>query len=70
MNKCRARAAPSPTRLAVIPSAPGASRPNLENGGTLEFTQTIANHESPRTIKLYDRTREELSVDEIGRRKI
>jgi integrase/recombinase XerD len=42
----------------------------LENGGTLEHAQTIANHESPRTTKLYDRTREELSAEEIGRIKI
>jgi integrase/recombinase XerD len=32
----------------------------LQNGGTLEHAQTIANHESPRTTKLYDRSREEL----------
>jgi len=38
----------------------------LENGGTLEHAQTIANHESPRTTKLYDRTREELTAEEIG----
>jgi integrase/recombinase XerD len=42
----------------------------LENGGTLEHAQTIANHESPRTTKLYDRTREEMSADEIGRIRI
>ncbi len=42
----------------------------LQNGGTLEHAQTIANHESPRTTKLYDRTHEELSVDEIGRIRI
>jgi integrase/recombinase XerD len=42
----------------------------LENGGTLEHAQMIANHESPRTTKLYDRTREELSADEIGRIRI
>jgi integrase/recombinase XerD len=43
----------------------------LENGGTLEHAQTIANHESPRTTKLYDRTREELlSFDEMERIKI
>lgn len=42
----------------------------LENGGTLEHAQTIANHESPRTTKLYDRTREELSLDEIERIRI
>jgi hypothetical protein len=32
--------------------------------------QTIANHESPRTTKLYDRTREELSFAEVERIKI
>jgi integrase/recombinase XerD len=42
----------------------------LENGGTLEHAQTIANHESPRTTKLYDRTREDLSFDEVERIKI
>jgi Phage integrase family len=42
----------------------------LENGRTLEHAQTIANHESPRTTKLYDRTREELSAEEIGRIRI
>jgi hypothetical protein len=38
--------------------------------GTLEHAQTIANHESPRTTKLYDRTREELTAEEIGRIRI
>src|SRR5260370_18308077 len=42
----------------------------LENGGTLEHAQTIANHESPRTTNPYDRTREELSLEEIERGKI
>jgi integrase/recombinase XerD len=42
----------------------------LENGGTLEHAQIIADHESPRTTKLYDRTREELSLEEIERDKI
>ena len=37
----------------------------LLNGGTLEKAQQIANHESPRTTKLYDRTSDELSLDEI-----
>jgi len=39
----------------------------LENGGSLEHAQTIANHESPRTTKLYDRTPEELSLEKIER---
>ena len=41
----------------------------MQNGGTLEHAQTIANHESPRTTKLHDRTREELSFDEVERIK-
>jgi integrase/recombinase XerD len=42
----------------------------LENGESLEHAQTIANYESPRTTKIYDRTREELTTEEIGRIKI
>lgn len=42
----------------------------LLNGGTLEHAQTIAHHESPRTTKLYDHTREELSLDEMEKIKI
>jgi integrase/recombinase XerD len=42
----------------------------LRNGGTLEHAQTIANHESPTTTKLYDRTREELTFEEVERVKI
>ena len=41
----------------------------VENGGTLEHAQTIANHESPQTTKLYHRTREELSFEEVARIK-
>jgi site-specific recombinase XerD len=39
----------------------------LENGGTIEKAQQIAAHESPRTTKLYDRTSDELTLDEIER---
>jgi len=39
----------------------------LENGGAIEHAQRIAAHESPRTTKLYDRTGDELSLDEIER---
>ncbi|MEL6445667.1 MAG: tyrosine-type recombinase/integrase [Bacteroidota bacterium] len=39
----------------------------LENGGTLEHAQAIAAHESPRTTKLYDRTSDAISLDEIER---
>lgn len=37
----------------------------LENGGTVEKAQAIAAHESPRTTKLYDRTSDKLTLDEI-----
>ena len=39
----------------------------LENGGTLEHAQQIAAHESPRTTKLYDRTSDQITLDEIER---
>jgi integrase len=39
----------------------------LKNGGTLEHAQAIAAHESPRTTKLYDRTADEITLDEIER---
>lgn len=39
----------------------------LENGGTLEKAQAIAAHESPRTTKLYDRTADSVTLDEIER---
>jgi integrase/recombinase XerD len=42
----------------------------LENGGTIEKAQTIAAHESPRTTKLYDRTSDEITLDEIERIRI
>jgi integrase/recombinase XerD len=35
--------------------------------GTLETAQSIANHESPRTTKLYDRRQDEISLDEVER---
>ena len=39
----------------------------LKNNGTLEHAQTIANHASPRTTKLYDRRSDEISLDEVER---
>ncbi len=39
----------------------------LKNSGKLEVAQQIANHESPRTTKLYDRRTDEISLDEIER---
>lgn len=39
----------------------------LESGGTLENAQAMAAHESPRTTKLYDRTGDEITLDEVER---
>ena len=37
----------------------------LENRGTIEGAQAIAAHESPRTTKLYDRTGDDITLDEV-----
>src|SRR5258708_1454501 len=39
----------------------------LENDGRLEHAQQMAVHESPRTTKLYDRTKEEITLTEVER---
>jgi site-specific recombinase XerD len=40
------------------------------NGGTLEHAQEIANHASPKTTKLYDRTSDQITQDEISKIRI
>src|ERR1700720_2861305 len=40
---------------------------HLANGGALEHAQEMAAHESPRTTKLYDPTKERLTQDEVER---
>ncbi len=39
----------------------------LLNSGSLEKAQMMAAHESPRTTKLYDRTKDEVTLDEVER---
>jgi site-specific recombinase XerD len=39
----------------------------LGNGGALEHAQSMAAHESPRTTKLYDRTNDAITLDEVER---
>jgi len=39
----------------------------LENGGLLERAQKMAAHASPRTTKLYDRTADRITLDEVER---
>ncbi len=40
----------------------------LNNGGSLEAAQYMANHSDPRTTKLYDRRKELANLGEIERR--
>ena len=37
----------------------------LKNGGTLERASAMANHASTRSTQLYDRRRDEMSLDEV-----
>ncbi len=39
----------------------------LENGGTLERAQKIANYESPKTTKLYDHSADQDDLYEVER---
>jgi integrase len=39
----------------------------LRNGSTLEQAAAMANHASTRTTQLYDRRRDEMTLDEVER---
>ena len=41
-----------------------------EEGGTIEKAQAIAYHESPKTTKLYDRTSDQIDLNEIEKVRI
>jgi integrase len=42
----------------------------LKNKGLLEHAQTIANHASPSTTKLYDRRSDKITMDEVEKTAI
>jgi integrase/recombinase XerD len=67
MIKRRARAAGLPEAVCCHTFRATGITAYLENGGTLEHAQQIANHESPKTTKLYDQTRDQITLDEIER---
>lgn len=67
MIKRRALAAGLPTAVCCHTIRATGITAYLENGGTIENAQAIAAHESPRTTKLYDRTKDKLTLDEIER---
>jgi hypothetical protein len=54
-------------RYAVVGDLRDWHHHQFENGGRIEHAQQIADHESPRTTKLYDRTSDAISLDEIER---
>ena len=65
MIQRRAKAAGLKTRIGCHTFRATGITADLKNKGTLEHTQHLANHESPRTTKLYDRRNEEISLDEV-----
>jgi integrase/recombinase XerD len=67
MIKRRARAAGIPDSTCCHSFRATGITTYLLNGGTLEKAQQIANHQSSSTTKLYDRTSDEVSLDEIER---
>ena len=67
MIKRRARAAGLPESTCCHTFRATGITAYLANGGTIEHAQAIAAHESPRTTKLYDRTDDAITLDEIER---
>lgn len=67
MVKRRARAIGLPASISCHTFRATGITAYLENGGTIENAQAIAAHESPRTTKLYDRTGDDITLDEIER---
>jgi integrase/recombinase XerD len=67
MIKRRARQAGIATRIGCHTFRATGITIYLSNGGVLEKAQMMAAHESPRTTKLYDRTSDAVSLDEVER---
>ena len=67
MIKRRARQAGRPAEICVHSFCGTGITEYLRNGGDLEAAARIAGDESTRTTQLYDRLREEISLDEIER---
>ncbi len=67
MIKRRAAAADLPASTCCHTFRATGTTAYLSNGGTLEHAQQIAGHASPKTTKLYDRTADTITLDEIER---
>ena len=63
MVQRRARAAGIATRIGNHTFRASGITAYLKNGGTLEKAAAMADHASTRTTQLYDRRRDELSLD-------
>ena len=59
------RTLPRQNRVSCLPSR--GITAYLDAGDTLESAQVMAAHESPRTTKLYDRTADVITLDEVER---
>lgn len=67
MVKRRTRAASLPASTCCHTFRATGITAYLGNGGTIESAQAIAAHASPRTTKLYDRTSDAITLDEVER---
>ena len=67
MIKRRARKAGLPAEICAHSFRGTGITEYLRNGGDLEVAARIAGHESTRTTQLYNRLRDEISLDEIER---
>jgi site-specific recombinase XerD len=70
MIKCRAKAAGLSADTCCHTFRATGITAYLEGGGTIEHAQVIAYHESPKTTKLYDRTGDQIDLDEIEKIRI
>lgn len=64
MSICQSGIATRPGNHSFLATGMTAYR---KNGGTLETATAVANHASARTTQLYDRRRDEVSLDELER---
>ena len=67
MIQRRARAAGIATKIGNHTFRATGITAYLKNGGTLEKAAPMANHATTRTTQLYDRRRDEVSLDEVER---
>ena len=70
MVQRRALAAGIGTRIGNLSFRATGITAYLKNGGTLENTAAMANHASTRTTQLYDRRRDDISLDEVERIRV